>query len=408
MNELSQMSAPNLASPRYSVALLNSADPRGKKVGGIETYIRDYIYYHPEDMDLLFIGADEIGDLPVGKITETEFRGRKFKFLPLYRLDSAINKYTGTVSQSETFKFARTLTENWLLLRSLLRGGKYSVEVRRPEYAPIIWTMGVPVIQMIHVWGGKDKQQSGVLAKYSWIRHSSEFVSAAVVKKFYSVNSDLTEMFRKRYPIFKNKFDTLTTWANTSIFQPSEFNFDADWIDVIYAGRMDKFKRPDIMFSVIAELQKLTGRVRFHYVGDGDTEQFPEFAAIRNITTRHGIMASPQIAEVMARCQMGILTSDFEGMPRFVMELLTSGRPAVCLHLPQLEDVIRDSETGFLIRRGPDQVQEHARRMLETYELARGAKLSPMTLRQAVEPFSPQSLLGKIWRDHRRLHGLSV
>lgn len=397
-----------MTSKRYNVALFNSADPRGKKVGGIETYIRDYIYYHPEDMDLLFVGADEIGDLPVGQISETEFRGRKFNFLPLYRLDSAVNKYTGTVSQSETFKFARILMNNWGLLRRVLRGGNYSVEVRRPEYAPIIWAMGVPVIQMIHVWGGKDKQQSGVLAKYGWIRHSSEFVSAAIVKKFYSVNSDLTEMFRQRYPIFKKKFDTLTTWANTSIFRPSPFQFDGDQIDVIYAGRMDKFKRPDIMFSVVAELQKLTGRVRFHYVGDGDTEQFPEFGAIRDITIRHGIMASPQIAEVMARCQMGILTSDFEGMPRFVMELLTSGRPAVCLHLPQLEDVIRDGETGFLIPRGPDQVQDQARRMLETYELAQAGKLDPATLRQAVEPFSPQSLLGKIWSDHRRLHGLTV
>lgn len=391
---------------RYKVALLNSADPRGSKIGGIETYIRDYIYYHPEDMDLLFIGADEIGDLPIGEVTETEFRGRRFKFLALYRLDDAVNKYTGTVTQSETFRFARRLMDQWGMLRRVLRANNYSVEVRRPEYAPIFFSMGVPVIQMIHVWGGKDKQQSGVLARYGWMRHASELVSAAVVKKFYSVNGDLTAMFKRRYPMFKGKFDTLTTWANTSIFQPTPFVFDGDAIDVMYAGRMDKFKRPDLMFAVIAELQRLTGRVRFHYVGDGDTEQFPEFAEIREITVRHGVMKSPQIAELMGRCQMGLLTSDFEGMPRFVMELLTSGRPAVCLHLPQLESVLVDGKTGFLVPRGPDQVAEQARRMLETWELARSGALNPTTIRQAVEPFSPQSLLGKIWSDHRRLHGL--
>ena len=393
---------------RYQVALLNSADPRGTKVGGIETYIRDYIFYHPEDMDLLFIGADEIGDMPIGEVAETEFRGRRFKFLALYQLNQAVNQYTGTVTKSETFRFARRLIDKWGMLRRVLRKGKYSVEVRRPEYAPIIYSMGVPVIQMIHVWGGKDKQQSGVLARYGWMRHLSELVSAAIVKKFYSVNSDLTAMFKARYPIFKHKFDTLTTWANTSIFQPSAFQFNDDKIDVIYAGRMDKFKRPDIMFSVIAELQKLTGRVRFHYVGDGDTEQFPEFAAIRDITICHGVMKSPEIAMLMKECHMGLLTSDFEGMPRFVMELLTSGRPAVCLHLPQLESVIRDGETGFLIPRGPNQVSEQAQRMLETYELAHSGNLHPAAIREAVEPFSPQSLLGKIWNDHRRLHGLPV
>tara|TARA_R110000868_G_scaffold398594_2_gene671820 strand:- start:4000 stop:5196 length:1197 start_codon:yes stop_codon:yes gene_type:complete len=393
---------------RYKVALLNSADPRGSKIGGIETYIRDYIYYHPDDMDLLFIGADEIGDMPIGEVTETEFRGRRFKFLALYRLDDAVNKYTGTVTQSETFRFARRLLDQWGTLRRVLRGGRYSVEVRRPEYAPIIFLMGVPVIQMIHVWGGKDKQQSGVLARYGWLRHASELVSAAIVKKFYSVNSDLTAMFKQRYPMFKGKFDTLTTWANTSIFRPTAFSFDGDVIDVMYAGRMDKFKRPDLMFAVIAELQRLTGRVRFHYVGDGDTEQFPEFAAIRDITVRHGVMKSPQIAELMARCQVGLLTSDFEGMPRFVMELLTSGRPAVCLHLPQLESVLVNGKTGFLVPRGPNQVNEQARRILETWEQAHSGALNPATIREAVEPFSPQSLLGKIWSDHRRLHGLSA
>ncbi|MES3046699.1 glycosyltransferase [Sphingomonas faeni] len=390
------------------MALLNSADPRGSKIGGIETYIRDYIYYHPDDMDLLFIGADEIGDMPIGEVAETEFRGRRFKFLALYRLDDAVNKYTGTVTQSETFRFARRLIDQWGTLRRVLRGGQYSIEVRRPEYAPIFFSMGVPVIQMIHVWGGKDKQQSGVLARYGWMRHASELVSAAVVKKFYSVNGDLTAMFKRRYPMFKGKFDTLTTWANTSIFQPTPFVFDGDAIDVMYAGRMDKFKRPDLMFAVVAELQRLTSRVRFHYVGDGDTEQFPEFAAIRDITVRHGVMSSPQIAELMGRCQLGLLTSDFEGMPRFVMELLTSGRPAVCLHLPQLESVLVDGKTGFLVPRGPDQVAEQARRMLEAWELAHTGALDPATIRQAVEPFSPQSLLGKIWRDHRRLHRLPV
>lgn len=397
-----------LAGGRYRVALLNSADPRGSKVGGIETYIRDYIDYHPDDMDLLFIGADEIGDLPVGQVTETEFRGRRFKFLSLYRLDNALNKYTGTVTQSETFKFARTLTRNWTMIRRVLRNGNYSVEVRRPEYAPIIWSMGVPVIQMIHVWGGKDKQQSGVLAKYEWMRFASELVAAALVKKFYSVNGDLTAMFKRRYPLFRRKFDTLTTWANTSIFHPAPFQFDDEYIDVVYAGRMDLFKRPDIMFSVIAELQRLTGRVRFHYAGDGDTEQFPEFIAISDITTRHGILAGPQIAALIHRCQLGILTSDFEGMPRFIMELLTSGRPAVCLHLPQLEDVIHDGKTGFLITRGALQVEEQARRMLETWDLARAGKLDPVALRNAVDPFSPKAMLGKIWADHRRLHGLST
>lgn len=393
------------ASGRYAVALFNSADPRGKKVGGIETYIRDYIFYHPADMDLLFIGADEIGDLPLGQISEVEFRGRKVKFLPLYFLENAVNNYTGTIAKSETMTFAKALLKNWGLIRNILRKGKYSVELRRPEYAPIIWSMGIPFIQMVHVWGAKDKQQSSVLGKYWYIRDATEMTAAALSKKFYSVNSDMTAMFKRRYKFMAGKFDTLTTWANTTIFRPTPFVF-GDNINILYAGRMDKFKRPDIMFRVIAEVRRRAPNILFHYAGDGDVEQFPEFAAIADITVRHGVRTSPEIAELMRSMHVGILTSDFEGMPRFVMELLTSGRPAVALHLPQLESVIADGVSGFLIPRGEDQIVQQAEKILETYQLEHTGALTPETISRAVEPFSPQSLLGKIWKDHRWLHGI--
>ncbi len=384
---------------------MNSADPRGTKVGGIETYFRDYIYYHPEDMEILFVGVDEIGDLPPGEISEIEFRGRRIKYLPLYFLADSVNKYTGTISKSETMTYARALVRNWRKLRTVLREGKYSVEVHRAEYAPIIRTMGVPVIPMVHVWGATNKQQSSVLGKYWYIRDLTEFAAAVAGYKFYAVNPDLTAMFKKRYPMYRRKFDTLTTWANTTTFYPTPFQ-PSDRIEVLYAGRMDKFKRPDIMFSVVAEAQRRAGNIRFHYVGDGDVEQFPEFAAIRDITVRHGSQSSAQVAELMRMTHVGLLTSDFEGMPRFVMELMTSGRPAVALHLPQLEPVVQDGTTGFLVPRGPDETSELAQRLVDCGGLVLAGKLDPAAIRAIVEPFSPQALLGKIWTDHRVLHGL--
>lgn len=390
---------------RYNVALFNSADPRGSKVGGIETYFRDYIFYHPDDMDILFIGADEIGDLTIGEITEIEFRGRRVKFLPLYFLENSVNNYTGTITRSETMTFARLLMKNWGKIRKILRDGNYSAEVHRSEYAPIIWTMGVPVIPMLHVWGGKGQQQSSVLGKYWYIRDAADLAAALTGKKFYAVNPDLTAMFKRRYPMLRKKFDTLTTWANTETFAPTPLKA-GDTLDILYAGRMDRFKRPDIMFSVVAAAQQLSGNVRFHYVGDGDVEQFPEFAAIRDITTCHGSKSSAEVAALMRDVHVGILTSEFEGMPRFVMEMLSSGRPVVALHLPQLEPVVLDSVSGYLVPRGTDQIEELAKRLVDVRALIADGTIKPDVVRKVVEPFSPQALLGKIWGDHRELHGL--
>src|SRR3979490_482283 len=68
---------------RYQICLIHPFDPRGEKVGGLETYIRDFITFHPADTDLLFIGVDSRSDLDLGKIHKLTFRGRAFDFLPI-------------------------------------------------------------------------------------------------------------------------------------------------------------------------------------------------------------------------------------------------------------------------------------------------------------------------------------
>ena len=392
--------------PRYRVALFNSGDPRGSKVGGIETYIRDYIHHHPADMDLLFVGADETGELPIGEVSEVEFRGRRFRFLPLFHLDAHEYAYGQGITKSDTWRFAALLMKNWGLLRRVLREGGYSAELRRVEYAPIIRSMGVPFVQMVHVWGGKDQPMSSSLGKHWYIRDATEFVAAALARKFYSVNNDMTARYKRKYRPFARKFDTLTTWANPQIFRPTPYRFNDDLIHVVYAGRLDKFKRPDFMFATIAALQARTGKVRFHYIGDGDPEEMPEFGPIRDVTERHGVRTSPEIAAVLERCHVGILTSDFEGMPRVVMETLTAGRPVVALHLPQLEQVIHDGESGFLVLREGDHIAVQAARIEETYRLMRDGRITPETVSGAVAAFSPTALLGKIWSAHRTIQGL--
>jgi glycosyltransferase involved in cell wall biosynthesis len=395
-----------MASTGYNVCLFNSADPRGGKVGGIETYIRDYIYYHPEDMNLLFIGADEIGDLPIGQISPVTFRGRNISFLPLCRLENSVNNYPNRIQDSEGFHFASMLVKNWSLIRKILRLGRYSAELRRVEYAPVIWSMGVPFVQMVHIWGAKDAPMSGLQGKYWYLRNALEYTAAMLCYRFYAVNSDMTAMYKQKYHRFADKFDTLTTWANTTTFQPSRYQL-SDAVKVFFAGRMDKFKRPDIMFQVIAEVRRLTdGKVEFHYVGDGDPSTFSEFADIADIATLHGRKNSAEIAEILKQMHIGILTSEFEGMPRVIIEVLTTGRPVVALHLPQLEPVVKDLESGFLVPRSTDQVEVLGRRIVETYQLMRNGALTPERVVKAVVAYSPQALLGKIFADHRRLHDL--
>ena len=70
-------------SATYNIALVHPFDIRGTKIGGLETYIRDFVTFCPENTRVLFVGVDAVGDMKLGRITETTFRGRHFDFMPI-------------------------------------------------------------------------------------------------------------------------------------------------------------------------------------------------------------------------------------------------------------------------------------------------------------------------------------
>jgi glycosyltransferase involved in cell wall biosynthesis len=393
------------APKRTRVALFNSGDPRGLKVGGIETYIRDYIQFHPDDIDLLFVGPDELGDLKLDEINTVTFRGRSFKFLPISRMSEDAIKYPDSIMGSDTFRFLKLMWSKRALLGKVLKGGGYSAEIRRVEYAPFFTWLRVPFVQMVHVWGDKSKPMSSILGKHHYIRTGTEYLAAALCYKFYTVNPDLTAMFKRQYKPFGKKFDTLTTWANTELYKPSPFNADGT-LRLLFAGRTDDFKRLDIMMEAVAAARNLvTDPIEFHYVGDGDLTKYPQFEAIKDITVSHGRKPAAEVAKVISHIDIGLLTSEFEGMPRFVIECMASGRPVVALHLPQLERITRDGISGYLVPRSDDQVQVIAQRIADTWQGLKAGQYQPETIADCVEAHRPTTLLKKIWNDHRRLAG---
>lgn len=389
----------------YNVSLMHMVDPRGPRVGGTETYVRDYIRYHPDDMNLLYIGPDEIGDLELGKISELTYRGRKFSYLPIYRVDSSLNIWSKSITGSDTFTFAKHILRNWGLVRRTLREGKHSVELRRVEIAPLVAAMGVPYVQMEHILQDKGVKRSGTLDRHQWIGTLAEFLSASRCYKFYLVNPLMTEVFKKRFRPFASKFHTLTTWANPEIFSPRAFETQADTIELVFAGRADQFKRLDIMLDVVRRVkERVGGKVLYHYVGDGDLTQYGQYAAISDNVVRHGRKSAAEVAALLESCHIGLLTSDIEGMPRFVMETLAAGRPVVALHLPQLDPVFASGSAGCLIERGDDQVSRMADAIVEVHGDIMSGTITPQSVAASVANYTPQRLLSAIFADHCAIH----
>ena len=402
--------------PRYQICLIHPFDPRGEKVGGLETYIRDFITFHPDNTDILFIGVDSTGDLELGRVHRMTFRGRGFDFLPiLHYSDQQAREAARSIRTSLTGQFFVALLRHFGPIAKLIRARRCSVDLRRVEFSWLPAVLRLPFVQMLHGEGAPKLQMDSLLRKYAFVHNTGERFAVAMSDKFLCVNPFITERLQRTYPRRKDKIDTLWTWVNTDIFKPQPWPSSRSPFQIVFAGRLDEFKDPPLMFHTIAHLRRrLDGDVVFHYIGTSDPNRFGEFADIEDITVRHGFKDAAGMAATLASAHAGILTSEFEGMPRCVLETLAVGRPVVAMHLPQLEPVIHHGVSGYLVARGgstDDMAEALAQRFLDVRDAIEAGEMDPVEIADAIKAFTPGTQLARVFRYHQEIQdarGLTV
>lgn len=393
---------------RYQICLIHPFDPRGQKVGGLETYLRDFITFHPSDTDVLFIGVDSIGDLDLGKLHRITFRGRQFDFMPILRYsDAAAREAASTIRGSLTGQFFAALLRNFRPVASEIRKRRCSIDLRRVEFSWLPVILRLPFVQMLHGEGVPKLRMDSLLKKYSFVHHAGERFAVATSEKFLCVNPHITDRMRATYPGSSGKIDTLWTWVNTDFFKPQPFPASGSPFRIAFAGRLDEFKVPPLMFKTIERLKTtMPVPVEFHYIGTSNPSRFPEFAAIEDVSTCHGFKDAAGMAATLGSVHAGILTSEFEGMPRCVLETLAVGRPVVAMHLPQLEAVIREGQSGFLVSRGPsidDDADNLARKLSNVHDLITSGRMDPIHIASHIDNFTPRTQLAKVFRLHHEI-----
>jgi len=398
----------NNAKPRYQICLIHPFDPRGQKVGGLETYIRDFITFHPIDTDILFIGVDSTGDMELGRLHRLTFRGRAFDFFPiLHYSDQQAREAARSIRTSLTGQFFVALLRHFVPIARLIRARRCSIDLRRVEFSWLPAVLRLPFVQMLHGEGAPKLQMDSLLRKYAFIHNAGERFAVTTSEKFLCVNPFITERLQRTYPRRKDKIDTLWTWVNTDIFKPQPWPSQSSPFQIVFAGRLDEFKNPPLMFRTIERLrQRLGGDVVFHYIGTSDPHRFDEFAAIEDITVRHGFKDATGMAATLASAHAGILTSEFEGMPRCVLETLALGRPVVAMHLPQLEPVIEQGVSGFLVARAgstDDLTETLAQRFVDVRNAIEAGEMNPVLISNAVKAFTPATQLARVFRYHQEI-----
>jgi glycosyltransferase involved in cell wall biosynthesis len=394
--------------PRHSLLLMHPMDPRGVKLGGIETHVRLVLERHPDDFRLLFVGVDEIGDLEIGRVVTLRREGREIDFLPVAQIGpDEINVAAKSLRRSTTLRFALGALRRLPTIRAALRGRGASADLQRFEFAILPKLLGLKTVQMVHGEGSKEQKQDSLIKKHWGLNRLNETMALSLANCILCVNENIIRRLERVLPRAALKCEVLTVSVDQRRFAPKPFDCSDGIFRVVFAGRLDAFKDPPLMFRVLAGVhERLRGRFEFHYAGTTETERYPESALIEPFLVRHFYQPAAKVAEILGRCHAGILTSFFEGMPCYLLETLSVGRPFVALRLPQFDPLVVAGTSGALIERtDPDEVCE--RRMIDAFvalwDDIRAGRIDPAAVSALTTPYSVETQMERLFARHRAL-----
>jgi glycosyltransferase involved in cell wall biosynthesis len=133
---------------------------------------------------------------------------------------------------------------------------------------------------------------------------------------------------------------------------------------VVYVGRLEAYKRIDLVLEAIARIAVRNPRVRLALLGRGaERPRLERRAAALGIRDRvefAGFVSDAERDVWLARSRVCVCASHKEGFGLTVIEANAVGTPNVASDAPGLRDTVRHGETGFLVA-DPDPAQFAAR-----------------------------------------------
>lgn len=391
----------------HRIITIHPFDPTGTKVGGIETHVRHTLKFAPSNVDMILVGIDESGTRELGKMIELESdTGEKYKFLPvMHSGTNDINKVAKNIFKSLTFNFFIAIIKHGKQIRALYKASDCSVEIQRYEFSWLCRMFAMNYVLLTHGDPKKEVKFDSLISKVWFINKFNEARAVNHANKIISVSSTQTERLQREFPHRRHDIEYMTVSVDDSLFLPTPYLIGDGVLRIMFAGRLDEFKRPQMMFNIIKSLsEKLDGKVEFHYVGASDPNKFEEYAAVKEKVVLHGFQRSPQIAELWKKMHMGMVTSTFEGWPVYVMEAVCSGRPVVSLLLEQMQNTFVAGQCGTMLDENSDDSTENmVNAILASWLKIKTGTMSPDYVNQGIADFKASNQMSRLYDMHMGL-----
>jgi glycosyltransferase involved in cell wall biosynthesis len=219
------------------------------------------------------------------------------------------------------------------------------------------------VVHTIHGMSFNRTQPWATRKLYAWLEWMAARRSHAIV----TVADAMIEQSVAAGICRRKKMRTVYSGMEVGDFTPTRYDRAAvrkswgardDDIVVGTVARLFRRKGYEQLLPVMAAAAQREPRLRFVWVGDGaqrsDYERELERLGLRARTTLTGLVPPAQIPELLAGFDILAHTSQWEGLPRTVVQALLMRVPAVAFAIDGTPEVVLDGETGRLVKLGDE------------------------------------------------------
>jgi glycosyltransferase involved in cell wall biosynthesis len=129
-----------------------------------------------------------------------------------------------------------------------------------------------------------------------------------------------------------------------------ELGFGQDVPILVLTAGLRPQKAIDVMLEAMGLLRSAQPDVQLLIVGPGDPTQLRARAAgigVDDVVTFTGTRGD--VAQILAASNIGVLSSDFEGMPLAVLEYMAAGLPVVATDVGGVPEIVDHGRSGLLV-----------------------------------------------------------
>ncbi|MGG6293252.1 glycosyltransferase [Leptolyngbya sp. AN02str] len=399
-----QVLTPQYTGRKPTLTIFYQFDPWNTTIGGIQTIIRTFIKYAPDEFNVQLVGTATNSSIALRQWHEQEYEGCVVRFMPLFMLQN--DNVRGVIPTTLRYTAA-------------LAGQRFSSDfLHFHRLEPTLASFGWQGDKTLFIHNDIHKQMvsaSGGKQAILWRHFPQAYftLERMLVKQFsqiFSCNSESAQLYQQLYPQVADRVKLIRNTVDNDIFYPTtlrqknerrlqlakSMNLPEDTRFILFAGRLHPQKDPLLLVRSLAALND--PRVHLLIAGEGELADEIRAEGLRLQVSQHmtllGAMNQQELADLHRLSSALVLTSIYEGLPLVVLEALACGTPIVTTNCGETPRLLNPHSGLVATDRTPDAIAESIRAVVFNPE-----RFSTDGCLQAARPYSAQEVIHSIYSD---------